>query len=264
MRAHAKLLTAVASIFIQSAGLCSDDPTAGPEHFPQFRNLSALAGSGFGADSRGYSTLSGPTALSTPVGHVLGHNQFRIAGGKMSFDSSPTLSSSKSNGTFYLMYGATVGSVNIAISPMFLSDRLDKAFNVQAQLIPKEGSHIAFSVGVQDIDGTGGSAGEGFPAEDGRSSRSVFGVATYELPAAKIPVFVSAGIGSRRFRGGFASVSGQVVQPLRIYGEYDGFGLNEGLLLTWKAGKAKKSPEVNAGLGFVRGKYVALLAGLGF
>src|SRR5947209_20214071 len=77
MRSHAMLLTAVASVFIQSAGLCSDDPTAGPEHFPQFRNLSALAGSGFGADSKGYSTLSGPTALSTPVAPVLSHTQFR-------------------------------------------------------------------------------------------------------------------------------------------------------------------------------------------
>ena len=35
-------------------------------------------------------------------------------------------------------------------------------------------------------------------------------------------------------------VSGQIVEPLRAYAEYDGFGLNEGFLLTWKAGKAKK------------------------
>lgn len=258
------LAAAAATLIVPTVARCADDPTAGPEHFPQFRNLSALAGSGFGADRNGYSSLSGPTALSTPVAHVLGHNQFRIAAGKMSFDSSPTLSSSKSNGTFYLMYGATVSNVNIAISPMFLSDRLDHAFNLQAQLIPKEGSHVAFSVGVQDIDGTGGSAGEGFTTEDGRSSRSFFGVATYQLDTKRNPVFVSAGIGSRRFKGGFASVSGQIVEPLRAYAEYDGFGLNEGVLLTWKTGKAKKSPEVNAGVGFIRGKYVTILGGIGF
>src|SRR5437016_12117087 len=102
-------IMALAVLLPASASFAADDPTAGPERFPQFRNLSALAGSGFGADARGFSSLSGPTALSTPVAHVLGHNQFRIAGGKMSFDSSPTLSSGKSNGTFYLMYGATLG-----------------------------------------------------------------------------------------------------------------------------------------------------------
>src|SRR5437588_9861719 len=240
LRIKGVMIAATTMLFAPCAR-ASDDPTAGPEHFPQFRNLSALAGSGFGADSQGYSSLSGPTALSTPVAHVLGHNQFRIAGGKMSFDSSPTLSSSKSNGTFYLMYGATIGPVNVAISPMFLSDRLDHAFNLQAQLIPKEGSHVVWSLGVQDIDGTGGSAGEGFPVEDGRSSRSIFGVVTYRLDTSRNPVYVTAGIGSRRFRGGIASASYQVVDPLRIYAEYDGFGINDGLLLTWKAGKAKKS-----------------------
>jgi len=241
-----------------------DDPTAGPENFPHFRNISALAGSVFGADARGFSSLSGPTALSTPVAHVLGHNQFRLAGGAMSFSSSPELSSSNSNGTFYLMYGATLGRFNVAISPMFLSRGGDRSFNLQAQLIPEDTSHVAFSVGVQDIEGGGGSAGEGFPADDGKSSRSFFGVATYRVDTAKSPVYISAGVGTRRFRAAFASVSHQIAQPVRIYAEYDGFGINDGILFSWKSGAAKRSPEVNAGIGFVRSRYFTLMAGVGF
>ncbi len=255
---------ALALLLPSGASFAIDDPTAGPEHFPQFRNLSALAGSVFGADARGFSSLSGPTALSTPVAHVLGHNQFRIAGGAMSFTSSPELGESKSNGTFYLMYGATLGRFNIAISPMFLSGGLDRAWNLQAQLIPDDKSHVAFSIGVQDIDGTGGSAGEGFPAEDGRSSRSFFGVATYRVDTSKSPVYVSAGVGTRRFRAAFASLSHQIAQPVRIYAEYDGFGINDGVLFSWKSGAAKRSPEVNAGIGFVRSRYFTLMAGVGF
>src|SRR5258708_7812029 len=115
------------------------DPTAGPERFPQFRNLSGLAGSGYGVDISGNPSLSGPTALSTPVAHVLGHNHIQISGGKMSFSGSPELSSSNSNGTAFAAFGASFGHVNLAGSVMFLSDLGDNVFNLQAQYVPAQG-----------------------------------------------------------------------------------------------------------------------------
>jgi len=70
-----------------------------PHTYPQFRNLSGLAGSGYGVDLQGYRSLSGPVAYSTPVAHTLGRNQFEIVGGTLSFTRTPELNPSQSNGT---------------------------------------------------------------------------------------------------------------------------------------------------------------------
>ena len=61
------------------------DPLDGFAQYPQFRNLSGLAGGGYGVDVEGRASLSGPTAFSTPVAYVMGHNQWRIVGATMSF-----------------------------------------------------------------------------------------------------------------------------------------------------------------------------------
>lgn len=91
----------------QSAG-AQGDPTIGPGQFPQFRNLSGLSGGGYGVDSQGYSSLSGPTAFSTPIAHVLGRGHFRLELAKASFGLFPNISGRGSNGTAVIAYGQTL------------------------------------------------------------------------------------------------------------------------------------------------------------
>jgi hypothetical protein len=128
--------------------------------------------------------------------------------------------------------------------------------------MPAGNPRLVPSIGVQDLLGTGGSAGTGLPT-DGRSSQSVFGVLTYRLETGRRPVYLSAGIGSRRFRNSFQSASYQVSRSTRVWLEYDGFGLNEGALFTYRIG-GRNGPFLNTVVGLVRTQYLTLGLFIGF
>lgn len=247
------------------------DPTTGYDRFPQFRNLSGLAGSGFGVDEKGYPSLSGPTAFSTPVAFVLGHDHARIVGGRASFTSGPDIFGNPngphgSNGSAFGMFGHTFGRYNVALTDMLISERLDQSFHLQVQYISSPNTPWTVSLGAQDIGGGGGASGFGFPG-DSRLSRSLFSVATYRwdgLKGLKNPLYVSGGIGTRRFRQGFGSVSYQFMNPLRGFLEHDGFGLNAGALFTTRSGAGRQSLEYTGMLAYQRLRYFVASVGIGF
>ncbi len=242
----------------------------GFDHYPEFRGLSGLAGGSFGADAYGRPSLAAPTAYSTPTAHVLGHNRFRL-----SIDSISSRSGVRIGGAGYQgltgMFGTTLAHVNVAVSDIVLSGQGDQAFNLQAQYVPRlavaddaaVGPPLAFSIGVQDVGGGGGSAGIELPG-DSRSSRSVFGVATYRLGAQERSPYVSAGLGTRRFANGFASASYQVLGPVRAWIEHDGFAINFGALTTWQTKVSGRPFEANLQIGVVDGRYMTMGAGIGF
>jgi hypothetical protein len=238
------------------------DPTTGVNSFPQYRNLSGLAGGGYGVDVRGYSSPAGPVALSTPVAYVLGRSQFRIGIARASFTSEPSFFK-KANGTGILTYGHTLGRVNVAVTGMMLSDRHDQSFHLQLQYISSPDSRWAGSIGVQDWGGGGGSSGTDFPGDE-RSSRSVFGVATYRWDCGTTPIYLSGGVGTRRFGQGFLGASAQVAQPLRLWIEHDGFGLNAGGLVTLRSGRGRGSLEYNLLYGMIKLKYAVGSLVIGF
>ena len=239
--------------FASPRAFAQDDPTVGVNRFPQFRNLSGLAGGGFGVNSDGYRSLEGPVALSTPVAYVLGRGQFRLGTARAAFRSEPRFYRA-ANGTSTIMYGHTLGRFNTAVTAMFLSSVADEAINVQAQYISSPGSLWTGSMGLQDVGGGGGSSGENFPG-DTRQSRSFFAVATYRWDTARDPVYLSAGMGTKRFRQGFVSASTRVAKPLRIWAEHDGFGLNAGGVLTLNSGRGKSGVEWNFLYGMMKLKY---------
>lgn len=243
-------------------GLAQRDPTSGPNQFPQFRNLSGLAGCGYGADPRGYRSLSGPVAFSTPVAHTLGRGMVQMAGGTLSFHSLPEISGRKSNGSGFITVGATLSRINLAGTFFIKSSALDQVFHLQAQYIPDPGAKWAFSLGGQDIQGRGGSAGDAF-LEDVQSSQSLFGVLTYRWDTGRRPVYLSAGIGTRRFGRLFGSVSHQVATPLRIWAESDGYGVNYGLLGVCRLGRGFRAAELSATIGMVKGQYFVFSVGMG-
>ena len=244
------------------------DPLDGFAQYPQFRNLSGLAGGGYGVDVEGHASLSGPVAFSTPVAYVMGHNQWRIIGATMSHNALPSIDRDLGDGrgsnvTYAISYGQTFGRVNFLATYMIKSSAGDSAYNFQAEWIPGRNARWAVSLGIQDVRGTGGSAGEGYPT-DRLSSRSPFGVATYQISAGKNPVFVSVGLGRHRFgRGVFGSLSWQAAPSSRLWVEQDGYGINAGVLLAVRPFKHQRT-ELTASLGLVRGQYFLISGGIGF
>jgi len=236
---------------------------AGTDRFPQFRNLSGLGCGGYGLDAQGFASLSGPTAFSTPVAYVLGHDQFRIQYASISHNMSANVTWGKSNNKLVGVYGHTFGPVNVAVSDIVLSRVYDQAFNIQAELIPQRHSRYAVSAGIQDIGGGGGSSGTGVPGDD-HNSRSFFGVVTYRATEGLHPVYLSAGIGSRRFRNGFVNTSVQIASPVRLWTEWDGFGLNYGALLAYQQHYNGRIVELDFIAAVVDSRYMTLGFGFGF
>ena len=255
------LLAALLLVGISSSAFAQGE-LAGEDKFPQFRGLSGLAGGGFGVDPDGRASLTGATAFSTPIAHVLGHRQWRIGFSSISRNDEFTLDFGGGNATGVLMYGHSFPGLNIALSDMFLSSIGDQAINLQAQFAPSAESRANFSVGVQDISGDGGSSGTGVPGDD-KSSTSIFGVATFRATEGENPLWISAGFGTRRFRNGFANASIAVAKPARIWAEYDGFDPNFGATFTFRTGSEDRPTEFTILVGVVK-KYPTVAFGLGF
>ena len=253
-----------AALLLLALPVCAraQNDLTGPDRFPQFRGLSGLAGGGFGVDPDGRASLTGATAFSTPIAHVLGHSQWRLGYSLISRNEEFTLDFGGGNGTGVIMYGHSFPGWNVAISDMFLSNIGDQAFNLQAQWVPQEASRVQFSIGVQDISGDGGSAGTGIPG-DNQESRSFFGVATFKATEGERPLWISGGIGSRRFKNGFVNASLSVADPVRIWGEFDGFDPSFGVLLSARSGSGERPVEFNVLIGIVK-KYPTIALGVGF
>lgn len=239
------------------------NPFLGKNQYPQYRQLSGLSGGGYGVSADGRSSLEGPTAYSTPIAYVPGHDQIRLSFSSQSFDSAPNFAVLHANGKGIVSYGHTFGQFNIMASDTFKSHNLDQAYNLQAGIIPLRGEKLGFSIGVQDILGLGGSAGEALPT-DRYSSQSVFMVGTYRIDTARRPIYFSAGIGTHRYTKSFESASYQFLKPLRGFLEYDGWGLSEGLLLTGHTGHGHSALELNANVVLIRGRFLTIGASIGF
>lgn len=262
MRFSYFLLFAGMSVLPAIAGHTQRDPFLGSNQYPQYRNVSGLGGGGYGLDSKGYGSLEGPTAFSTPLAYTLGHDQFRFAVQEMSFDSGFRAGFGQVNGSGLVAYGHTFGNVNVAFSDLFLSRHLDQGLNLQVQFIPTNRSRWSSSVGVQDVVGHGGNSGENVPGNT-TSTRSAFAAFTYRADTRRRPVFLTVGMGTERFRQGFSSVSYQLYGPIRTWIEYDGYGFNEGLLFSVRGGRGLRA-ELNTTIAWIRGRYPTIGTTFGF
>lgn len=211
----------------------------GPNRFPQFRGISGLSGGGFGVLADGRASFRGAMAISTPIGHTLGHQQYAIGFGVFNMeDGFPDFNLSEkdkavaANATATFSAGFQLGSGNLNAGWMILSGVIDGAGTLQYS--PHRSGPTQFSFGVQDWTGGGGSSGEFLP-NDSVSSRSFYFAATHEL---RDGVFLSGGIGTRRFEQGFASLSAPVGPMFKGIVEHDGFGFN--FALGFNAGPLKR------------------------
>jgi hypothetical protein len=127
----------------------------------------------------------------------------------------------------------------------------DSGVNVQFQ--PRSPSKVAIAFGVQDATGRGGTGGS--LEEDMASSRSFYIVGTIPV---KDLAFISAGLGTRRFRKGFANTSFTMGRGLKGVVEFEGYHWNYGVALdlgSWRKLRRAGAPQATMYLGLTRGKY---------
>lgn len=246
----------------------------GKDLFPQFRNLGGLPGNMIPVGPDGTPSYAGALSLSTPTAYTLS-GWHGIAGyGSMSFDMrfrSPRGREGQktTNGTAQFMLGTSAGSLGtVSGGFMVLSNLGDNAFNLQWSPGRQVGKS-RYAIGVQDLNGGGGSAGEGQPT-DGDSSRSFYGVTTYQIDD---KTHVSVGTGTRRFKGVFGNISTTVMPNLKACLEYDTFNWNVGVsyrILALQRMRPEsydataRYAELHAFLGVVRGKYLMWGMGVSF
>jgi len=270
-------ITAVGVAFASLLGLANaqKNPFVGANEFPQFRQISGLSGGGYGLDLDGWGSLEGATAFSTPLGISLGHDQFRLGGNDTAFSINhlPNTVSDSHYGTgkAFITYGHSFGQLNATYSYFVKSGAGDAVTNLQLSYSSGKANEPSLSVGVQDIVGNGGSAGQGVTG-DSETSRSIFGAVTVPVAfTSGPPLYLSGGIGSRRFDKGFVSASYRVLYPVRLWTEFDGFGFNEGLLFAYRSsngvneeGNKQHAFEADLLLGFIRGRYPTVGLTIGY
>ncbi len=255
-----------------SAAALAQSELVGKDQFPQFRTLSGLVAGGYGLNMNGTPDFKGAMSLSTPVGQSLGPGRFAFGLANTSSDSRPRFfdngHDARSNGTAEGMMGVGTPIGNLTIGGMVLSTKGDSVLNLHFQ--PRLGmSQFALGFGVQDTFSTGGSSGESIDIPQGGGlSRSLYVVVTTQFADSG---YISAGIGTRRFKRGFGNISYNILSPVKALAEYDGFNWNVGLgfdLGHFGIGSIGGDPDrkVNAQayLGYVRGKYFTWAFSLSF
>lgn len=259
-------LALVTSVLAGLASLaCAQAELAGPDQFPQFRGVGGLTGNGFSVSPDGKPSKFGALSLSTPIGYTLGHQKLYVSGSVISpgsnlvgFRSGKGLNDG--NGTATVMAGLNLpNDARFAYTFVVLSSLGDNVSNLQYQPGLQDGK-TRFSLGVQDVFGDGGSAGESIPGDD-RTSRSFFVAGTSEVAA---NTFVSAGVGTRRFSKGFVNASANLTDELKAMVEHDGFNFNYGLAYTRGYDSADEGRSVTMFLGYVRGRYLTWSVGASF
>ena len=248
---------------------------SGPRQYPQFRNMSGLPGSIIPVNLYGDPDYRGTVSLSTPIAYTLSNWNFSVALGSMSFDMSPRLPAGRdgqgtTNATVSLQGGIPLGQYGaLTFGYMVLSNLGDGAFNFQFSPGRQTDPKFRFAVGVQDLKGGGGSAGE-LDKTDGDSSTSFYGVGTYAINET---THVSLGAGGRRFSKAFGNISTNLTPSIKATLEYDAFNWNIGLACRLGSisklnretydQKARYS-EAHGFVGVIRGKYLFLGLGVSF
>ena len=230
----------------------------GYRQYPQFRTTSGLAGSGMPVDENGMAGRRGALSVSIPIGYSFVRDNY-LVGGSFTGDSFGLRRANTTdfgNGSAWGLAGFDGAWGRATVGIMFLSGTFDNVFNLQYQL-PLKG-RVGVSVGVQDLVGDGGASGDAIDDVEHLSSRSFFASATHKLTDG---VYISGGLGTNRFRFGFAGLSWNMREQFTAPLEHDGFNFNAAV-----AWHPNLSPNFQGALnlGTIRGKYLYVAATVRF
>ena len=237
----------------------SQGELTGYRQYPQFRTSSGLPGSALPIDENGVAGRSGALSISIPVAYSLRRNNFLVG---LSYTSeSMSLNefgrgnaTDYGNGTLWGMAGFDGSWGRASLGIMFLSGTLDNVFNILYQ--PRVKGKTAIAIGIQDLVGDGGASGDVVDDTEHLSSRSIFAVATHPLVKG---AYISAGIGTNRFRFGFLGASWNATPDFSLSVEHDGYNFNGSVVwhpVDWMVGGRTLRPGVQ--LATIRGKYLQL------
>lgn len=242
---------------------------SGRRQYPQFRTASGLPGSGIAIDSDGKLAGRGALAISIPVAYSLANGSWV---GGVSFTGrdmrlrAPRFDSGNSdfdgNGTAWIMAGLGGRWGRVTASWMALSSQFDGVLNL-LYTPPGQRAPLTFAVGVQDATGDGGSSGEAIDDGDAGNSRSLFAVGTYQI---RNDLYATAGLGTNRFRFGFAGLSWNATERWSLSAEHDGYNFNGGVAYGIRKLASVGGRELSGSfmIGTIRGKYLHLSANFGF
>jgi hypothetical protein len=250
-------IVAVAATLITASSAQID--LKGQRRYPQFRGLSGLPGGGFGVLPNGKLSIAGAVAFSTPIAYTPGSGRFVVGTGLVSnhrklrfFSDRADGDKAEGNGTAFALVGWDLANAGrLATTFVMFSGVQDSGVNAQFQ--PRSPSKVAIAFGVQDATGRGGTGGS--LEEDRASSRSFYIVGTIPV---KDLAFISAGLGNRRFRKGFANTSFTMGRGLKGVVEFEGYHWNYGVALdlgSWRKLRRAGAPQATMYLGLTRGKY---------
>ncbi|MCW5937039.1 MAG: hypothetical protein KIT11_07025 [Fimbriimonadaceae bacterium] len=240
----------------------------GPGQYPQYRSMSGLPGSGYGVRADGSIGMDGAMSISSPIGYSLSDWHAVFGLGNLSADLAPTFFRGRErdlggNGTGQILLGVSLGKYgSLTATHMILSNKLDNAQNF-VWAPPGQKGALRYVIGVQDVSGQGGTAGEQPDGTDPGESRSYFLAATYEV---RPGTHVSAGFGDTRFRRGFASASHNLTPRLKAVAEHDGYNWNAGLGYDFgQVGTVRdRGVRVYAFAGVMRGEFAYWSLNVGF
>jgi hypothetical protein len=250
-------IVAIAATLITASSAQVD--LKGQRRYPQFRGLSGLPGGGYGVLPDGKLSITGAVAFTTPIAYTPGSGRFVVGTGLVSnhrklrfFSDRADGDKAEGNGTAFALVGWELANAGrLATTFVMFSGIQDSGVNVQFQ--PRSPSKVAIAFGVQDATGRGGAGGT--LEEDMASSRSFYIVATIPV---KDLAYISAGLGSKRFKEGFANASFSLGRGLKGVVEFEGYHWNYGVafdLGSWRKLRREGAPQATMYLGFTRGKY---------
>lgn len=193
--------------------------------YPEFRYTSALPGGGWGVTPDGVPGFEGALQTNVPVAYTP-HRGTVVGYSSGSFDSTPRFgfSGGEVNGTATIAMGFGRPGRGIYVCEMGTARTWESVQNLQVQLVPASDKIPAVAIGVQDMlsqrrQRLGGSV---------HGAASYYAVATQEYELLDRPIYVTLGVGLRRFNGVFGGVSWRAHDRLTVLAEYDGWNVNAG------------------------------------
>ncbi|MEQ1935073.1 MAG: hypothetical protein ABL962_14535 [Fimbriimonadaceae bacterium] len=241
----------------------------GESSYTSQRGLSGLGGGGFSINVDGRFDRKGATALSTPIGYILGSKQFYAGVSILSGNLSPKFPDFRkdvarnSNGTATGMAGYSTPIGDFCFGGILTTGDFDSSLNVQFSPKGQKGKS-RFSIGCQDVFATAAEHNGAIQKTlGGGNSRSPYAVLTTEIGEG---AHATVGAGLKRFKGIFGSVT-VPIGPIQGFVEYDTFNVNFGItsqIYRRSFDLDTREQSAWASIGVVRGKYFYWSLGIAF
>jgi hypothetical protein len=184
-------------------------------------------------------------SYTAPIGFTQGRWSIAAGAGTINADrqlvffSNENVDKVKCNGTAFFVLGADLEKYgDLSFGFTFISGVGDNVSSLQPS--PKTEDKFQFSVGCQDLGGSGGSSGTNVAGDD-RTNRSFYGAATYQVSEG---VFLSGGLGTGCFQKGFGSTRTNVGRQFKLLAR----------TTSW-CGKTLRTAEITISLGIVQNRY---------